>query len=156
MTILLTRVFLFALIGIFYLSCSASPRYQSGGKSVPSVTNKSVPSVTKKQKKKSPVEIAKELVKSIKPVSPIEKIEARGPYLNFFISKKIIARNILEIDEDFGKSNLGNKKTIVFDFSHPNIGKPMHVGHIRSTIIGDSMMRTYNYLGYNPVGINYL
>ena len=112
--------------------------------------------LSKKQKKKSPVEIAKELVKSIKPVSPIEKIEARGPYLNFFISKKIIARNILEIDEDFGKSNLGNKKTIVFDFSHPNIGKPMHVGHIRSTIIGDSMMRTYNYLGYNPVGINYL
>ena len=112
--------------------------------------------LSKKQKKKSPVEIAKELVKSIKPVSPIEKIEARGPYLNFFISKKIIARNILEIDENFGKSNLGNKKTIVFDFSHPNIGKPMHVGHIRSTIIGDSMMRTYNYLGYNPVGINYL
>jgi arginyl-tRNA synthetase len=112
--------------------------------------------LSKKQKKKSPVEIAEELAKSIKPVNPIERVESKGPYLNFFLSKKIIARDILEIDETFGKSDIGKNKTVVFDFSHPNVGKPMHVGHIRSTIIGDSMMRTYNYLGYNPVGINYL
>ena len=51
---------------------------------------------------------------------------------------------------------MGKKKVICVDFSQPNLGKPMHVGHIRSTIIGDSMMRIYEFLNYKPIGINYL
>ena len=51
----------------------------------------------------------------------------------------------------YGKSKEGKNKKIVIDFSAPNIGKPMHIGHIRSTILGDSIMRIYNFLGYKYV-----
>jgi len=111
-------------------------------------------SLTKKYKK-NPVEIAKKLSEEIK--SPlIEKVEAKGPYLNLFINKKVLAEQVIKINANFGKINLGKKKKIVIDFSHPNIGKPMHIGHIRSTVIGDSLMKTYRFLGYDPIGINYL
>jgi arginyl-tRNA synthetase len=109
-----------------------------------------------KKLKKSPVEICRELSKKIKPALNIEKIQQSGPYLNFFFNQKKLAEKVIGINANFGKTNLGKKKKIVIDFSGPNIGKPMHVGHIRSTIIGDSMMRIYDYLGYNPIGINYL
>ena len=63
---------------------------------------------------------------------------------------------IIDINPNFGKTNIGKKKTICIDFSAPNIGKPMHIGHIRSTILGDSLMRIYDFLNYKPIGINYL
>ncbi len=106
--------------------------------------------------KKSPVEIAKNLASNIKLKSPISQIKAQGPYLNIFIDKKIFVEEVLNINKDYGRDNFGNKKKIVIDFSSPNIGKPMHIGHIRSTIIGDSLMRIYSYLGYEPFGINYM
>jgi len=107
--------------------------------------------------KKNPVEIAKQLAKEIKPKQDIERIEAKGPYLNFFMNKNKTITTILEsVDKNYGKSKEGKNKKVLIDFSSPNIGKPMHVGHIRSTIIGDSLMRTYAFLGYDAVGINYL
>ena len=106
--------------------------------------------------KKNPVDIAKQIAKEIKPSSNIEKIEAKGPYLNFFVNKKQTFEHILNLDENYGKSSEGKNKKIVVDFSGPNIVKPMHVGHIRSTILGDSIIRTYNFLGYKTTGINYL
>jgi len=107
--------------------------------------------------KKNPVEIAKNLAKEIKPKAEITKIEAKGPYVNFFIDRTFIAEDTLnKIDEKYGESKIGKGKKVVIDFSSPNIGKPMHVGHIRSTIVGDSMMRIYHYLGYDSVGINFL
>ncbi len=109
-----------------------------------------------KKLKKSPDKIAEKLFKKLKPTKEIEQIKPIGPYLNFFINKKELAKQIIKINANFGKTNLGKGKKIAIDFSAPNIGKPMHIGHIRSTIIGDSLMRTYNFLGYNPIGINYL
>jgi arginyl-tRNA synthetase len=107
--------------------------------------------------KKNPVEIAKNLAKEIKPKAEIIKIEAKGPYINFFIDRKFIAEDTLnKVDENYGESKIGQNKKVVIDFSGPNIGKPMHIGHIRSTIIGDSLMRIHNFLGYNTTGINYL
>jgi arginyl-tRNA synthetase len=107
--------------------------------------------------KKNPAEIAKQLANEIKPKNSISKVEAKGPYLNFFVNKQIEVSDLLEkIDSNYGKQSLGKGKKIVIDFSGPNIGKPMHVGHIRSTIIGDSLMRIYDYLGYETIGINYL
>lgn len=106
--------------------------------------------------KKNPVEIAKQLQKEIKSSKDIEKVQATGPYLNFFINKKSEAEFILKINKDYGKDSIGKDKKIVIDFSGPNIGKPMHVGHIRSTVIGDSILRIYNNLGYKTIGINYL
>ena len=107
--------------------------------------------------KKSPVEIAKQLEKEIKPKSPLKQIKAQGPYLNFFIDKNIIIQKLFDsVDENYGKSNYGKGKKVAIDFSAPNIGKPMHVGHIRSTIIGDSFIRAFDYQGYETIGINYL
>ena len=114
--------------------------------------------VLSKKKKKAPNQIAEDLTKKLsKNLSKnIEKVIAVGPYLNFFINKKELTKKIIKINSNFGKVNLGKKKKILIDFSGPNIGKPMHIGHIRSTIIGDSLMRIYDYLGYNPIGVNYL
>ncbi len=110
--------------------------------------------------KKSPVEIAKQLEKEFKDKigkNNIEKVIAKGPYLNFFLNKNnLIENSIDDVEEDYGRSKEGKGKKVVVDFSGPNIGKPMHVGHIRSTIVGDSLIRCYNFLGYNTIGINYL
>ncbi len=109
-----------------------------------------------KKEKKSPPEIAEKIAKQIPKTKEIEKVQPSGPYLNFFINKKILTEQIIKINSNFGKSSLGKNKKIIIDFSAPNIGKPMHIGHIRSTIIGDSLMRIYDFLGYNPIGVNYL
>jgi len=112
--------------------------------------------VLSKHFKKSPDKVAEHLKNEIKLTKNLEKIEAKGPYLNFFVDKKKLASEIIEINANFGKSKIGKSRKIAIDFSAPNVGKPMHIGHIRSTVIGDSLMRTYKFLGYSPVGINYL
>jgi len=114
--------------------------------------------ILSKREKKAPNVIAEHIAKNLSSKLPkeIEKIEAKGPYLNFFTNKKILAGKIIEINANFGKSKIGKKKKIVIDFSAPNVGKPMHMGHIRSTILGDSLMRIYDFLNYYPIGINYL
>ena len=112
--------------------------------------------VLSKREKKSPNQIAEHLAKQIKFSKEIESIKAAGPYLNFFINKHMLAQKIIDINGKFGKTPIGKKKKIVIDFSSPNIGKPMHIGHIRSTILGDSLMRIYDFLDYKPIGINYL
>jgi len=109
-----------------------------------------------KKEKKSPKEIAKKLASNIKPTKNIQEIKAAGPYLNFFINKQELAKQIIKINSNYGKSNIGKKRKIVIDFSGPNIGKPMHIGHIRSTVIGDSLLRIYEFLNYKTIGINYL
>ncbi len=112
--------------------------------------------VLSKKEKKAPNIIAEHIAKQMKLPKEIERIEAKGPYLNFFINKKVLAEKIISINANFGKTNIGKKHKIVIDFSGPNVGKPMHIGHIRSTILGDSIMRIYNFLGYTTIGINYL
>ena len=112
--------------------------------------------ILSKKMKKAPNIIAEKLAKKIKPAKNIESINSVGPYLNFFINKTKLAQQIIKINANFGKTNIGKNKKIAIDFSAPNIGKPMHIGHIRSTIIGDSMMRIYDFLGYKSIGINYL
>lgn len=114
--------------------------------------------VLSKKEKKAPNQIAEHFAKSLSLSLPqeIESVHSTGPYLNFFINKKILSKQILKINSNFGKTGIGKKHKIVIDFSAPNIGKPMHIGHIRSTILGDSLMRIYNFLDYNAIGINYL
>ncbi len=110
--------------------------------------------------KKNPQEIAKNLAGQIKKPEDISEIRAVGAYLNFFVDKKILANTlinkILKEKGNFGSSNKGKGKKIAIDFSSPNVGKPMHIGHIRSTILGDSLLKIYNFLGYDVIGINYL
>ncbi len=109
-----------------------------------------------KKNKKSVNQIAEKLSKKLKTTKIIDKIEPKAGYVNFFINKNKLAQEIIKINSNFGKANLGKKNKIVIDFSAPNIGKPMHIGHIRSTILGDSLIRIYEFLGYTSIGINYL
>lgn len=112
-----------------------------------------------KELKKNPIEIAKEISSKIKS-KDFEKVEAIGPYINFFMNRKNSAQEIinkiLKEKEKFGSSKEGNGKKIVVEFSSPNIAKPFGIGHLRSTIIGDSIARTSTFLGYKVTRINYL
>lgn len=109
--------------------------------------------------RKAPNMIAAELAGKISSEN-FEKIEANGPYLNFFINKNIFARTVLDEvkaeKDDYGKSNIGEGKNVVLDFSSPNIAKMFHIGHLRSTAIGNALRNTYDFLGYNTIGVNHL
>ena len=110
--------------------------------------------------KKSPNLIADDLKLNINiPENIIEKIEVVGGYLNFFINKETLATEILsEVTktENYGKSNIGEGKNIVIDYSSPNIAKTFHIGHLRTTVIGAALYNIYKYLGYNVTGINHI
>lgn len=111
--------------------------------------------------KKAPPLIAMQIKENIKTENTvIEKMEAVGGYLNIFINKKILVENVLkeigEKKEKYGYSKIGEGKTAVIEYSSPNVAKPFHIGHLRTTVIGGSLYKIYNALGYNTVGINYL
>ncbi len=114
-----------------------------------------------KELKKSPQIIANEIKdKIILEKAKIEKAEIVGGYINFYINKNSLISTVLteisEKKENYGKQNIGGGKTIVIDYSAPNIAKPFHVGHLRSTVIGGALYKIYKYLGYHTVGINHL
>lgn len=111
--------------------------------------------------KKSPQIIAEELKeKLIFENDEITKVEVVNGYLNFFINNLQLVKEVLkEIDEKkekYGSSDMGKEKNVVVDYSSPNIAKPFHIGHLRSTVIGNSLYKTYKFLGYNCIGINHL
>lgn len=112
-----------------------------------------------KELRKAPPAIASEIKEKLEPVEEIEKVEVAGGYLNFFINKSTLAEEVLgEISktEQYGKSIVGKGKNIVIDYSAPNIAKPFHIGHLRSTVIGGALYNIYKYLGYNVTGVNHL
>ena len=116
-----------------------------------------------KELKKAPPVIANEikemLEQEIEENKEIEKIEVVGGYLNFFVNKSILTKDVLEEvskTEEYGKSEIGKEKNIVIDYSAPNIAKPFHIGHLRSTVIGGALYNIYKYLGYNVTGVNHL
>ena len=108
--------------------------------------------------KKSPVEISQHikdmLIPKIKKIPEIEKVETKGPYINFFIDKKILAKNVLdEMHKDYGK---GNKKgKIMVEYCHANTHKAFHVGHTRNIALGESICRILENAGYKVIRANY-
>lgn len=113
-----------------------------------------------KELKKSPLDIAKELKNKLKEDEIIKETNVEGGYLNIFINKFEFVSNVLksiyEKGEDYGKSNIGDGKVVIIDYSAPNIAKPFHIGHLRSTVIGGSLYKIYKNLGYKVIGINHL
>ena len=110
--------------------------------------------------RKAPPMIADDIKAKIKVnQDEITKIAVVGGYVNFFVNKELLASEVLNKmakENDYGKSEIGNGKNIVIDYSAPNIAKPFHIGHLRSTVIGGALYNIYKYLGYNVIGINHL
>lgn len=107
---------------------------------------------------KAPPLIAAGIAEKINKTEIIDKLEVKGAYLNFFLKKDILVKNMVENASvpDFGASTLGNGKTICIDYSSPNVAKNFHVGHLRTTIIGNSLYKIYSKLGYQVERINHL
>ena len=108
--------------------------------------------------RKSPVMIA-EALKGVFACEGIERTEAVSGYLNFYISNGYYSALIPEIiakGEKYGMGTEGEGKNVVLDYSSPNICKPFHIGHLASTIIGHSIKKIYEFLGYNCIGVNHL
>ncbi|WP_270334800.1 arginine--tRNA ligase [Ligilactobacillus acidipiscis] len=108
---------------------------------------------------KAPQQIAPELVEKISG-DAFDKVQAVGPYVNFFIDKKAFSHNILnqilDQKEAFGQQDLGHGGNVPIDMSSPNIAKPMSMGHLRSTVIGNSLAELLKKANYNPIKINHL
>ncbi len=111
-----------------------------------------------KEFKKNPLEIAKEISQKIK--TKEFEIKSSGPYINFFLNRRKFALGLIEKikkeKKNFGKNNLGKGKIITIDMSSPNIAKPIGIGHLRSTIIGNSISEIAKFNGYKTIKINYL
>ena len=113
-----------------------------------------------KELKKAPNIIAQDIKDNIELGKELDKIEIVGGYLNFFVNKSIYAKEIIEKinteNEKYGSSTIKNNKNMVLEYSSPNIAKPMHMGHLRNTVIGGALYKIYKFLGYNVTGVNFL
>ncbi|MBQ9825706.1 MAG: arginine--tRNA ligase [Firmicutes bacterium] len=110
--------------------------------------------------RKAPPLIAAELAEKISGAPLFEKVEAVNAFLNMFISKDFFTRSVLEeamaAGDSYGRSDEGAGKTVIVEFSSPNIAKPFHIGHIRTTVIGNSLYKLFDFLGYKVVRMNHL
>lgn len=111
-----------------------------------------------KTMRKAPQMIAADIKEAIGDVDFLQEISVQGAYLNFFIKKDIFVKSMVEAasSENFGGSTIGEGKTICIDYSSPNVAKNFHVGHLRTTIIGNSLYKIYSKLGYDVKRINHL
>ncbi len=109
--------------------------------------------------RRSPVQIAQTLSDGFN-CEAVSECNAVNGYLNIFISDEYLASKIvpeiLDSGDDYGKSDIGKGKTVVLDYSSPNVAKPFHIGHLGTTVIGHSLKLLHEFAGYKCVGINYL
>ncbi len=113
-----------------------------------------------KTSKDAPPSIASKLAGKIAPDKYIKSVSAKGPYLNFTLDRKAVidyvCRQIYSERDLYGKSAIGRDKTVIIEYSSPNIAKPMGIGHLRSTVIGAALKRIYEHLGYKVISINHI
>ncbi|BBM60225.1 arginyl-tRNA synthetase [Leptotrichia hongkongensis] len=107
---------------------------------------------------KNPREIASTLVDNFKENDIIEKLEIAGPgFINIYLKNNFLNEELKKVEnEKYDFSFLNTDKTIIIDYSSPNIAKRMHIGHLRSTIIGDSIKRTLQFLGFHTLADNHI
>ncbi|KEJ00483.1 arginyl-tRNA synthetase [Clostridium botulinum A2B7 92] len=109
--------------------------------------------------RKAPNLIAEELKEKINKEG-FEKVVTVGPYLNFFVDKTVLIKDVLEKvlneKEKYGSSKVGEGKNVVVEYSSPNIAKPFHIGHLFTTAIGNALYKILSFEGYNCIGINHL
>lgn len=110
--------------------------------------------------RKAPVQIADELKGQLESNELFESVSSVAGFLNFTINQehfvKTILSEVLTLGSEYGKSKIGQGQKVIVEYSSVNIAKPFHMGHIRSTMIGESLNRIYKFLGYDTVAINHL
>lgn len=113
-----------------------------------------------KSLRKAPPLIANDIAAALGKIDGVERIETKGAYINFFTDKDILIKNTVEsaIKDglDYGRSDMGGGRNVCLDYSSINIAKPFHIGHLSTTVIGNSLSRIYKHLGYNAISINHL
>ena len=112
-----------------------------------------------KTMKKAPQAIAEELKEKLQfDNGVIERVEVAGGYINFYVNQnKFIFETLNNLNNGMpSKSNIGEGKTVLVEYSSPNIAKPFHIGHLKTTVIGGALYNVYKQLGYKVIGINYL
>ena len=113
-----------------------------------------------KTMRKAPNLIAAELAEKLQGEQLFSEVSPVNAYVNMFVSREEMMKStvseVLEEKENFGRSDIGGKKKVIVEFSSPNIAKPFHIGHIRSTVIGNSLSKIYDALGYDVFKINHL
>jgi arginyl-tRNA synthetase len=116
--------------------------------------------ILSKKLRRSPERIASDLAKQLKTEELIEKIYSIGPYVNFKVNSSKLTQEVLSQiynqKESYGGDESGKGKTMVIEFSSPNIAKPFGVGHLRSTVIGSAIYNLYKHLGYKCIRLNHL
>ena len=113
-----------------------------------------------KTMRKAPNLIAAELAEKLQGEQLFSEVSPVNAYVNMFVSREEMMKStvseVLEEKENFGKSDIGGNRKVIVEFSSPNIAKPFHIGHIRSTVIGNSLSKIYDALGYDVFKINHL
>lgn len=113
-----------------------------------------------KTMRKAPNLIAAELAEKLQGEQLFSEVSPVNAYVNMFVSREEMIKStvseVLEEKENFGRSDIGGNKKVIVEFSSPNIAKPFHIGHIRSTVIGNSLSKIYDALGYDVFKINHL
>ena len=110
--------------------------------------------------RKAPPMIAKGIAEAVADDPMFAKVEQVNAYVNMFLARDAFAKEVVsevnEKDEDYGRSDIGGGRKVIVEYSSPNIAKPFHIGHIRSTVIGNSINNIYDFLGYDTFRINHL
>ncbi|MEG1583595.1 MAG: arginine--tRNA ligase [Anaerovorax sp.] len=110
--------------------------------------------------RKAPPMIAQEIASKLGDALIFEKAENVNGYVNFFLKRAVfteeVLKEVIEKGKGYGRSDVGEKKKVIVEFSSPNIAKPFHIGHIRSTVIGNAIYKLYDFIGYDTVRINHL
>ena len=105
----------------------------------------------------NPNNIAKQIAEGVELGGLVEKCEVVGGYVNFFLNKEYVAKEILDnFSTDNFKSNEGNGKVVCIDYCSPNLAKYLHIGHLKTLIIGESLARLYTQLGYTVKRLNFI
>lgn len=113
--------------------------------------------IISKQEKKNPKDIAESIISAVKQAvgseDVFEEITETAGFINFKLSKNELLNNLNKINqekENFGSSELGNNQKILVEYFQPNIAKPLHLGHLRTAIIGDCLFKLFKFTGFNP------
>ena len=113
-----------------------------------------------KQLRKAPPAIAKDIAAKLAEHPMFTKVEQVNAYVNLFLEREAFLTTtlaeVVDRKERFGSSDIGNDRKVIVEYSSPNIAKPFHIGHIRSTVIGNAIYKLYDFLGYDTVRVNHL